>query len=83
MMGCYIWYQSCVKVKCTLTNLKNDQQHFMVRNMFCPHKDYSSILGGKLTVFKLCNYGKGNGVIFRIVLNHFVVYKAYFVVDEF
>jgi hypothetical protein len=55
----------------------------MVRNMFCPHKDYSSILGGKLTVFKLCNYGKGNGVIFRIVLNHFVVYKAYFVVDEF
>jgi hypothetical protein len=23
----------------------------------CPYKDYSSLLGGKLTVFKLCNYG--------------------------
>jgi hypothetical protein len=36
---------------------------FTVRNVFCPHKDYSSFLGSKLTVFKLCNYGKGNGVI--------------------
>jgi hypothetical protein len=27
-----------------------------VRNMFCPHKDYSSFSGDKLTVFKLCNY---------------------------
>jgi hypothetical protein len=30
---------------------------FTVRNMFCPHKDYNSFLCGKLTVFKLCNYG--------------------------
>jgi hypothetical protein len=34
-------------------------------------------------MFKLCNYGKGNGVVFGIVLNCFVVYEAYFVVDEF
>jgi hypothetical protein len=26
--GCYIWYQSNVEVKCTLTNLKNEQQRF-------------------------------------------------------
>jgi hypothetical protein len=26
--GCYICYQSRVKVKCMLTNLKNDQQYF-------------------------------------------------------
>jgi hypothetical protein len=33
---------------------------FTVRNVFCPYKDYSSFLGGKLTVFKLCNYaGQG------------------------
>jgi hypothetical protein len=30
---------------------------FTVRNMFYPHKDYSSFLGGKLTLFKLYNYG--------------------------
>jgi hypothetical protein len=29
---------------------------FTVRNVICPHKDYSSFLGGKLIVFKLCNY---------------------------
>jgi hypothetical protein len=51
--------------------------------MFCPQKDYSSFLGGNLTVFKLCNNDKGNGVIFGIVLNYFVVYEAYFVVGEF
>jgi hypothetical protein len=43
---------------------------FMVRNMFCPHKDYSSFLGGKLIMFKLCNYGimlaKVSRVIFRV-----------------
>jgi hypothetical protein len=50
--------------------------------VFWPHKDYSSFLGGKLTVCKLCNYGKGNGVIFEIVLNYFVVYEAYFVIGE-
>jgi hypothetical protein len=56
---------------------------FMVRNVFYPHKDYNSFLGGNLTVFKLCNYNKGNGVIFGIVLNYFVVYEAYFVIGEF
>jgi hypothetical protein len=29
---------------------------FTMRNMFCPYKDYSSFLGGKLTMIKLCNY---------------------------
>jgi hypothetical protein len=24
---------------------------------FCPNKDYSSFLGGNLTMFKFCNYG--------------------------
>jgi hypothetical protein len=51
--------------------------------MFYPYKDYSSLLGGKLTLFKLCNYDKGNAVIFRIVLNYFLVYEAYFVVRKF
>jgi hypothetical protein len=34
-------------------------------------------------MFKLCNYGNGNGVIFGIILNYFIVYEAYFVVGEF
>jgi hypothetical protein len=51
--------------------------------MCCPHKDYSSFLGGKLTMFKFCNYDKGNGVIFGFVSHYFVVYEAYFVVGEF
>jgi hypothetical protein len=67
-----------------VTNLKKMTNNVLtVRNVFYPHKDYSSFLGGKLTVFKLCNYGKGNGVDFDIVLNYFVVYEAYFVVGEF
>jgi hypothetical protein len=44
---------------------------FMVMNVFCPHKDYSSFLGGKLTLFNLCNCDKGNGVVlglFQIIL---------------
>jgi hypothetical protein len=60
---------------------------FTVRNMFCPHKDYSSFLGDKVTVFKFCNYGfvlaKVSGVIFRIVSAYFIVYEAYFVIGEF
>jgi hypothetical protein len=33
---------------------------FMVRNVFCSHKDYISFLGVRLTVFNLCNYaGEG------------------------
>jgi hypothetical protein len=55
--------------------------------MFCSHKDYSSFIGSKLTIFKLCNYGimlaKVNRVIFLIVLAYFIVYEAYFVVGEF
>jgi hypothetical protein len=40
-----------------LTSSKNDQQlFFTVRNLFCPYKDYSSFLGGKLSVFNSCNY---------------------------
>jgi hypothetical protein len=60
---------------------------FVARNMFCPHKDYTSFLGGKLTVFKLCNYGivlgKVSRAIFGIVSAYFFVYEAYFVVGEF
>jgi hypothetical protein len=60
---------------------------FVVRNMFCPHKDYTSFLGGKLTVFKLCNYGIVLGKVSRAILGivsaYFFVYEAYFVVGEF
>jgi hypothetical protein len=60
---------------------------FTMRNMFCPYKDYSSFLGGKLTMIKLCNYeivlAKVSRMIFLIVSYFFIVYKAYFVVDEF
>jgi hypothetical protein len=60
---------------------------FTLRNVLCPYKDYSSFLGGKLTVFKLCNYrivlAKISRVIFGIVSAYFIVYEAYFVVGEF
>jgi hypothetical protein len=60
---------------------------FTVRNVFCPHKDYSSFLGGKITMFKLYNYGimlaKVSRVIFGIVSAYFLVYEAYFVVGVF
>jgi hypothetical protein len=68
-------------------NLKNDQHYFTVRNVFEPHKDYSSFIGGRLTMFKLCNYGmvlaKVSRVIFGIVSAYFIVYEAYFVVGDF
>jgi hypothetical protein len=42
----------------------------MVRNVFCPYKDHSSFLGGKLTMFKFCTYefvlAKVSQVIFKI-----------------
>jgi hypothetical protein len=42
----------------------------MVMNVFFPHKDYNSLLGGKLTMFKLCNYrimlAKVSRLIFRL-----------------
>jgi hypothetical protein len=47
------------------------------------HVQTNSFLGGKLIVFKLCNYGQGNGVAFGIVSNYFVVYEAYFIVGKF
>jgi hypothetical protein len=51
--------------------------------MYCPHKDYNSFLGGKLTLFKLCNYGivlaKVSHESFEIVSAYFIVYEAYFV----
>jgi hypothetical protein len=60
---------------------------FTVRNVFRPRKDYSSFLGGKLTLFKLCNYGivlaKVSRVIFGIISAYFIVYEAYFVIGEF
>jgi hypothetical protein len=59
----------------------------MAMNMLFPHKDYSTFLGGKLTVFKFCNYGfvlaEVSRVIFGIVSAYFIIYKAYFVVGEF
>jgi hypothetical protein len=58
-----------------------------VRNVFYPHKDYSSFLSGKLTMFKLCNYrivlAKVGRVIFRIVLIYFLIGEAYFAVCGF
>jgi hypothetical protein len=59
---------------------------FMVRNMFCPYKDYSSFLGGELKMFKLCNYDlcwQRYDVIFGIVPAYFIIYEAYFFVSDF
>jgi hypothetical protein len=58
-----------------------------MRNVFCPHKDYNNFLGGKLIVFKICNYkivlAKGSHVIFGIVSAYFLVGEAHFVVGKF
>jgi hypothetical protein len=40
---------------------------FTVRNVFCPHKDYNSFLAGKLTIFKLCNYGIVLAKVSRVI----------------
>jgi hypothetical protein len=60
---------------------------FTVRNVFYPHKNYSSFLCGKLTVFKLCNYkivlAKVTRVIFMIVSAYCIVFEAYFIIGEF
>jgi hypothetical protein len=59
---------------------------FTVRNVFCPYKDYSRFLGDKLTCL---NYATTLAkvslslVIFGIILASFIVYEAYFIVDEF
>jgi hypothetical protein len=59
----------------------------MVGNTFYPHKDYSSFLGGKLTLFKFHNYGfvlaKVSRVIFGIVSTYFIFYETYFVICDF
>jgi hypothetical protein len=51
----------------------------------CPDKDYSSHLGGKLTMFTFCKYKfvlpMSND--FWIVLTYFIVYEAYFIVYGF
>jgi hypothetical protein len=53
------------KVKCMLTSFKMTNNIFTVRNIFCPYKEYSSFLGGKLTMFNLCNYaGQGKSCDF-------------------
>jgi hypothetical protein len=55
----------------------------MVRNVFCPYKNYSSFLGGKLTVLNYATtLAKVSRLIFGIVLTYFIVYEAYFVVGE-
>jgi hypothetical protein len=58
-----------------------------VRDVFFLYKDYSSFLGGKLTMFTLCNYeivlAKVSCMIFAFVLAYFIVYEAYFAVGEF
>jgi hypothetical protein len=56
---------------------------FTVRNVFYPYKDHSSFVGGKLIMFKLCNYGIVSRVIFDIVSNYFIIYDTYFVASEF
>jgi hypothetical protein len=71
-----------LKLSARYWTLKMTNNVFTVRNVFCPRKDYNSFLGGKLTMFKWFNYGKGNGVIFRIISNYFVIYEAYFVIYE-
>jgi hypothetical protein len=75
------------KLSAHFRTLKLTNIVLMVRNMFCPHKDYNSFLDGKLTVFKLCNYGivlpEVSRMIFGIVSAYFLVYEAYFIVDEF
>jgi hypothetical protein len=57
---------------------------FTVTNVFCPHKDYSSFLGGKLAMFNYSTtLAKISRVIFGIVSAYFIIYGAYFVVGEF
>jgi hypothetical protein len=45
------------KLSARSRTLKMTNNVFTVRNIFYPHKDYSSFLSGKLTLFKLYNYG--------------------------
>jgi hypothetical protein len=44
---------------------------FIVRNVFYPYKNYSSFLGCKLTMFKLCNYGIVMAKISRVIFGLF------------
>jgi hypothetical protein len=45
-----------LKLSARQRTLKMINNVFMVRNMLCSHKEYSSFLGDKLILFKLCNY---------------------------
>jgi hypothetical protein len=56
------------------------------QDITCSHKDYSSFLGDKLTVFNFCNYGIVLAKVsydFGFVLDYFVIYEAYFIGGEF
>jgi hypothetical protein len=56
----------------------------MVRKCIDTHiRNIVVLTGGKLIVFKLCNYSKRYGVIFGIVSNYFIVYGTYFVISAF
>jgi hypothetical protein len=44
------------KLNACQRTLKMTNNIFTVRNVFWPHKDYSNFFGGKLTIFKFCNY---------------------------
>jgi hypothetical protein len=34
-------------------------------------------------MFKLCNYKQGNGVVFGILSNYFIIYEAYLLLVNF
>jgi hypothetical protein len=60
---------------------------FTVRNVFSQRKIYSSFLGGKLTVFKLCNCGivlaKESRVIFVIVSAYLLFMRLILFLENF
>jgi hypothetical protein len=39
----------------------------------CPYKDYSSLLGDKLTIFTFCNYGFMLAKVCRVILELFEI----------
>jgi hypothetical protein len=59
-------------LKLSARTLKMTNNIFMARNMFCPHNDYSSFLGGKLTMFKLCNYEIALAKVSRVIFGDLV-----------
>jgi hypothetical protein len=72
--GVTVGIRAMSKLSAHWRTLKMASNTFMVRNVFYPYKNYSSFLGGKLTVFKLCNYaGQGKSCdilsLFQIILS--------------